>query len=137
MTFTAAETTTASASLRGVSDAGSGSEDKSHTTSTVSDTRTSAIIARPSRATDCRTSAKTTYVTIETVVVSTTICLVTAAEATATSGANAGKSVEAIKTKTASPIGSEVFDSRPIYHPDSNSLAGTPPAQQAPSPPPW
>lgn len=65
-----------------------GSENGGHdfTTSTVYSTRTATITACPSSVTNCPLRSKTTYLTTETLVVSTTVCPITDATATATAG---------------------------------------------------
>ncbi|KAJ5901198.1 hypothetical protein N7504_007191 [Penicillium tannophilum] len=55
----------------------------SSTTSTVLSTRTATITACPSGVTKCPVASQSTYVTTEMIVVSTTVCPITAAEATA------------------------------------------------------
>ncbi|PYH40778.1 uncharacterized protein BP01DRAFT_387083 [Aspergillus saccharolyticus JOP 1030-1] len=57
-------------------------------TSTVLSTRTATITACPSTVTDCPASAKSTYLTTETLVVSTTICPVTMFQSEPTPGAS-------------------------------------------------
>lgn len=64
---------------------GNGNDGSDFTTSTVYSTRTATITACPSSVTNCPLRSKTTYLTTETLVVSTTICPVS--EATGTSGA--------------------------------------------------
>ncbi|CAI7580322.1 unnamed protein product [Penicillium glandicola] len=84
----AVPTQTAFASLSttgGVSDYGHGNGGSDLTTSTVYSTRTATITACPSSVTNCPLRSKTTYLTTETLVVSTTICPV--ADATGTNGA--------------------------------------------------
>ncbi|PYH69423.1 uncharacterized protein BO88DRAFT_461734 [Aspergillus vadensis CBS 113365] len=64
---------------------GHGSGGLDFTTSTVFSTRTATITACPSSVTNCPLRSKTTYVTTETLVVSTTVCPV--ADSTGSSGA--------------------------------------------------
>ncbi|GAQ35580.1 fumarylacetoacetate (FAA) hydrolase family protein [Aspergillus tubingensis] len=64
---------------------GHGSGGLDFTTSTVFSTRTATVTACPSSVTNCPLKSKTTYVTTETLVVSTTVCPV--ADSTGSSGA--------------------------------------------------
>ncbi|KAJ9290830.1 hypothetical protein DTO021C3_1424 [Paecilomyces variotii] len=56
------------------------------TTSTVYSTRTATITACPSTVTNCPARAKTTYLTTETVLVSTTVCPITETQAVSATG---------------------------------------------------
>lgn len=88
VTETAGTTKTAPASpsaTGGAGDHGHGNGGSDLTTSTVYSTRTATITACPSSVTNCPLRSKTTYLTTETLVVSTTVCPV--ADATATNGA--------------------------------------------------
>ncbi|KAJ5499724.1 hypothetical protein N7453_008775 [Penicillium expansum] len=92
VTETAGPTQTASASLSvtgGAGDNGDGNGGSDLTTSTVYSTRTATITACPSSVTNCPLRSKTTYLTTETLVVSTTVCPV--ADATGTNVAVATK----------------------------------------------
>ncbi|KAJ5371761.1 hypothetical protein N7517_003767 [Penicillium concentricum] len=79
------------------------------TTSTVFSTRTATITACPSSVLDCPASAKSTYVTTETIILSTTICPVTAAEPTVTA---APKITESTGAEDLAYTASTVFSTR-------------------------
>ncbi|KAJ5908979.1 hypothetical protein N7495_001661 [Penicillium taxi] len=83
---TAKATATTSSGSAPSSGSGSGSGDEAFTTSTVFATRTSTVTACPSTVTNCPASAKSTFVTTETIALSTTICPVTTVGATAAAG---------------------------------------------------
>ncbi|KGO69384.1 hypothetical protein PITC_065200 [Penicillium italicum] len=88
VTQTSGPTQTAAASLSatgGAGDNGRGNGSSDFTISTVYSTRTATITACPSSVTNCPLRSKTTHLTTETLVVSTTICPV--ADATGTNGA--------------------------------------------------
>ncbi|KAJ5902146.1 hypothetical protein N7495_002674 [Penicillium taxi] len=80
--------------------AGQSSSGNKFTTSTVLSTRTATITACPSSVTDCPAREKTTQLTTETILVSTTICPVTAVEATKTATIDAGADDENFTTST-------------------------------------
>jgi hypothetical protein len=64
-------------------DSGSGNNVSGFTTSTIYNIRTATITACPSSVANCPLKSKTTYLTTETLVVSTTVCPVADATATA------------------------------------------------------
>ncbi|KAJ5636193.1 uncharacterized protein N7484_009506 [Penicillium longicatenatum] len=84
---------------------GQGSITVPMTTSTAFITRTSTITACPSSVKDCPASEKSTYVTTETIVDYTTICPVTAAEATQTAISTASVYIEASATGSSGSTG--------------------------------
>ncbi|RAL13538.1 uncharacterized protein BO97DRAFT_343081 [Aspergillus homomorphus CBS 101889] len=71
---------------------GSSPSNQDFTTSTVFTTRTATITACPSSVTDCPVRSRTTYLTTETVLVSTTICPITEAGGSTTTTTTAGSS---------------------------------------------
>ncbi|KAJ5753543.1 uncharacterized protein N7511_007696 [Penicillium nucicola] len=70
------------------------------TTSTIFSTRTATITGCPSSITDCPAFSKTTYVTTETIILSTTICPVTATEVITPTGTSSS-SVQTAKNSAA------------------------------------
>ncbi|KAJ5691835.1 hypothetical protein N7462_001258 [Penicillium macrosclerotiorum] len=84
---------------------GSTSDEDQYTTSTVFSTRTATITACPSSVTDCPAREKITRTTTETILVSTTVCPVSAAETTHTvetgsAGIGSGTDSESYTTST-------------------------------------
>lgn len=95
-TATATRTLPASALTTGVSEKSNERDGTELTTSTVYSTRTATITACPSSVTNCPLRSKTTYLTTETLVVSTTICPVSEVTATSVSATTAKQTSPAI-----------------------------------------
>ncbi|KAJ5801994.1 uncharacterized protein N7503_004444 [Penicillium pulvis] len=101
---------------------GSGSEQQ-YTTSTVFATNVHTVTACPPSVTDCPATAKTTYVTTETIIDYTTVCPVTESATQAVAATDIG---EASPTKTAASVGNDQYTTSTVFTTSVHTMTACP-----------